>query len=90
MRLLKGQNTNARNIYGRVVQVDTLDQVTKNFDLTFVLLSTTKTLDKVKAHTAITEASDRLTHRGRGDLSRRCNYVGDHGVDKETGKNLPD
>ena len=27
MRLLKGQNTNARNIYGRGVQVDTLDQV---------------------------------------------------------------
>ena len=27
MRLLKGQNTNQRNIYGRGVQVDTLDQV---------------------------------------------------------------
>ena len=27
MRLLKGQNTNARNIYGRGVKVDTLDQV---------------------------------------------------------------
>ena len=27
MRLLKGQNTNSRNIYGRGLQVDTLDQV---------------------------------------------------------------
>ena len=27
MRLLKGQNTNQRNIYGKGVQVDTLDQI---------------------------------------------------------------